>query len=149
MFGIARRNLNDPFAALTSLANELDGRYFRGLEERFGDLREEQTAANSERGIAIRRLVESHAPVQPISAQFAQPTRRGGESDNFDPVCGNGNRLPAPQMNLVSETGIVTRCDIPGLVSSSDTKRLKIIDQGFSHQQQIAPRGAHETRSGL
>ncbi len=41
MFGIARRNLNDPFAALTSLVNQLDRRYFRGFEERFGDLREE------------------------------------------------------------------------------------------------------------
>ena len=40
MFGIARRNLNNPFAALTSLVDEFNGCYFRGLEERFGDLRE-------------------------------------------------------------------------------------------------------------
>src|SRR5258708_4424897 len=135
LFGVARRDFNDPLIALTSLVDELDGCYFGGLEERLGDLREEQTAANGERGIAIRRLVESRAPVQRISAQFAQAARRCGESDDFDPVCGNGDGLPAPQMNLVSETGVVARRDVPGLVGSSDTKRLKIIDQGFSHQQ--------------
>lgn len=71
------------------------------------------------------------------------------QSDDLDAMRWQFNVFSPTKGYPIPVTSVVAGCDIPTLVHSCGSKRLKIIDQIFGHQQEIAARGARRARTCL